>query len=87
MELKEKKIEEGTSEFTLKGEDHTIANALCSALRVAEHVAFAGYRMPHPLSKEVVIIVKTDGKIAPREALLRASDTLRKSFETFAGLL
>ena len=87
VELIEKKSGEFSSEFILKGEDHTIANALCRELRLSEHVVFAGYRLPHPLSKEVVIIVKTDGRVAPREALLRASDTLKRSFETFSEML
>lgn len=87
MEIEETSLDERTSEFTLKGEDHTVANALCTRLQTMAHVALAGYRIPHPLSREVVITVKTDGSLRPSEAVSRAAEQIAEELERFAKLI
>lgn len=81
MEIIEKGIDDSSSEFVFKGEDHTLANLVCSQLRVLEEVSRVGYRLPHPLAKEVIIYVQTNGNIKPRESLLRAMNQLVDELE------
>ncbi|MEM0121102.1 MAG: RpoL/Rpb11 RNA polymerase subunit family protein [Thermoprotei archaeon] len=76
MEILEKILSENSSEFIFKGEDHTIANILSSELREVRGVLHSGYRIPHPLSNEVVVYVQTDGSISPKQAVKLASDKL-----------
>merc|ERR1712118_350047 len=54
-----KNVSSGT--FVLLCEDHTMGNLVRCMLHRDKHVVFAGYRVAHPLSHEVVIRVQTDG--------------------------
>lgn len=76
MQIIEKARDANTSEFIFKGEDHTLANMLCSELRRLRGVRHAGYRIPHPLSGEVIVYVQTDGSITPKQAVKIASDSI-----------
>ncbi|MEM3670963.1 MAG: RpoL/Rpb11 RNA polymerase subunit family protein [Thermoprotei archaeon] len=87
MEIEERSLGENTSEFILKKEDHTLANALSFRLQSTAHVVRAGYRVPHPLTKEVAVMVKTDGKITPLQALTKAAEALSQDFERVSKLV
>lgn len=76
MQIIEKVRDANTSEFVFRGEDHTLANILCTELRRVRGVKHAGYRIPHPLSGEVVVYVQTDGSITPKQAVKLASDSI-----------
>ena len=76
LEIIEKILNQNSSEFVFKGEDHTLANILCSELRKVQGVLHSGYRIPHPLSNEAVVYVQTDGSISPKQAVKMASDKL-----------
>eukprot|EP01083_Nonionella_stella_P072733 196233_1 len=45
--------------FMIQKEDHTVGNALRMKLLEDPQVLFAGYKIPHPLKYEVVIMVRT----------------------------
>ena len=60
--IEENEYNEG--EIQINNEDHTIGNLLSSGLQKHKNVQFAGYNMPHPLEKRVVISYKLkSGKI------------------------
>jgi len=60
--------------YTIYGEDHTIGNLLEKILLTIDGVELASYEMPHPLEPKIVVRVRTNGKLKPREALLKAID-------------
>ena len=41
------------STFTFNKEDHTLGNLLRSQLLRSPHVKYSGYRIPHPLVRQV----------------------------------
>jgi len=63
--------------FELKGEDHTLCNALKNALWKNEDVEYATYDVKHPLIGIPTIIVKTK-KGNPKDAVLKAISDLKK---------
>ncbi len=77
MEIIERSTDANRSEFTFKDEDHTLANLLSLALRSIEGVVHAGYRTPHPLSRETILYVQTGGALSPREALAQAVESVK----------
>jgi DNA-directed RNA polymerase II subunit RPB11 len=87
LEILEKISNKTTSEFVFKGEDHTLANILCSELRRVAGVVHTGYRIPHPLSGEVVVYVQTDGSITPRQAVKSASDRVVNELSALVDLV
>ncbi len=51
-------------ELEINNEDHTVGNILTHGLQNHKNVTFAGYHMPHPLEKRVVVSYKLkSGKI------------------------
>lgn len=40
-----------TSTFTFNKEDHTLGNMLTARLHQSQHVVFAAYKVPHPLTR------------------------------------
>ena len=63
--------------FEIKGEDHTLANALRKELWRDDDVKAAGYNIEHPLISSPVIVVET-GKQEPEKALFAAVERLKK---------
>merc|ERR1711933_7142 len=47
--------------LTLFYEDHTICNLIQCMLHRDNHVIFVGYRIPHPLKREAIVKIQTDG--------------------------
>lgn len=66
------KNNENLLELELSSEDHTIGNLLRSTLMMDEHVKQAGYRVIHPITGGIRIVVHTDGKESPKDALINA---------------
>lgn len=66
----------------IKGQSHTICNALNRELWNDKSVKAAGYNVKHPVASSPVLIVETDGK-NPRDALADAAKRLGKSSEKF----
>jgi DNA-directed RNA polymerase subunit L len=46
---------EDSGEIQINNEDHTLGNLLTSGLQIHKNIKFAGYNMPHPLEKRVII--------------------------------
>lgn len=67
----------------VEGAEHTLCNLLQRKLLEDENVDLAGYDIPHPLASNPVIYVRTKGKTAPEEALLRAVEKLLEVSKEF----
>ena len=63
--------------FELKGEDHTLCNALREELWNDKSVTVSAYNISHPLIGIPRFIVETDGK-DPKKALKDAISRLKK---------
>ena len=67
--------------FSLKGEDHTLCNAIKDELWNDDSVKVATYRIDHPLIAVPVMTVETDGKKSPKDALKAAMKRVTKTFD------
>jgi DNA-directed RNA polymerase subunit L len=72
----------------IEGEGHTFCNVLQKMLLEDAHVEIAGYNIPHPLTSNPIVYVRTKGKHKPEAALQEAAkkimqrtDEFMKSFE------
>ena len=65
-----------SSTFVIRGEDHTLGNALRYVLMRSPGVVFAGYTVPHPMESKIHVRVQTDGSLSARAALRDACATL-----------
>lgn len=77
LEIKEKDAASMT--FVLRGEDHTLGNALRYVLMKNRDVVFCGYSIPHPSEDVMNIQVKTTGKPAT-DVFQQALTDLRTMF-------
>lgn len=68
--------------FIFEGEDHTLGNLLRMHMLQSDKVLFAGYKVPHPLKKEVEITVVPAGETA-LESLHAAADSALAELEQF----
>ena len=68
--------------FEIKGESHTLCNALKEELRNDPKVTVAAYFVSHPDIDEPTFTLETDG-IEPKKALMNAVKRLKKQNETF----
>jgi DNA-directed RNA polymerase subunit L len=64
-----RKYNERELEIEIYGEDHTLGFILSQALSRMEGVEESYYRVEHPLKNSIVVYVRTDGSIGPREAV------------------
>ncbi len=91
MKLKILKLTNKRLELEVEGEDHSLLNLLTKTMLKMEHVKYAAYRIDHPLTGKPVVIIETDGKTKPIEALkdaLREIKELSKEFmEKFESVL
>lgn len=70
--------------FQLVGSDHTFCNVLKKELNNISGVVVATYAIEHPQIGIPKILVETDGKIKPQDALLKAVKNLQKSNKEFS---
>ncbi len=77
--------EKNTLEIALVGEGHTFANLLRKTLKSDDHVVHAAYKVGHPLvdKERPVLILETDGKETPKEALIRAAEKIKEQINEF----
>lgn len=66
--------------FELKGEGHTLSNAIRKELYGDEHVKAAAYAVEHPLIEVPRFILETDGA-DPRKTLVAAAKRVAKDAE------
>lgn len=64
--------------FVLKGEDHTLGNALRYIIMKNPEVEFCGYAVPHPSENKINLRIQTKGE--------PATDVLRKGLEDLDSL-
>lgn len=77
MEINVIKEEKNKLIFEIKGEDHTLANALRKELWNDKKVTAAGYQIEHPLIGIPKMIVETSSG-SPRTAIKDAAERLIK---------
>ena len=77
MEIEFLKNEKNKIEFVVKGENHTLCNALRKELWNEEDVDIAAYSIEHPLVGDPIMLVETK-KSDAKKAVLSASASLRK---------
>jgi DNA-directed RNA polymerase subunit L len=83
MEINILKEEKNSLKIEIKGEDHTLANALRRELWNGAHVKIAGYSIDHPLVGSPILIVETEGKEDAKKTLLSCVDRLKKKNSDF----
>jgi DNA-directed RNA polymerase subunit L len=59
-------------ELEILNEDHTLGNLLAKRILEEKGVLMSYYRVEHPLKGGIVLYVKTDGSVAPIEAVKSA---------------
>lgn len=82
MEIKILDEGKNSLEFEVKGEDHTLCNALREELRGNSHVKIASYNIAHPLVGIPKMFVETDGSESPRQAISKAVKKIAGNIET-----
>ena len=71
--------------FEIEGETHTLCNLLEKVLLEDETVDMAAYNVPHPLTPNAVIYIRTKGRRRPETALREAAKkilAIEKELET-----
>jgi DNA-directed RNA polymerase subunit L len=63
-------------ELEIEGEGHTLCNPLREILFEDAHLTFAGYSVPHPLTRSAQFIVRTDGKVKAINSFKKAAQKL-----------
>jgi len=70
-------------QFKLIKEDHTMGNSIQTELLENENVIFSGYRIPHPLKKEMYIKIKTKSSTDPKKELVKGIKSIQSKIKTF----
>jgi len=83
LKLRVLKQTEKRLELEVEGEDHSLLNLLTKTMLKLDHVKLAAYRIDHPLVGKPVIIVETDGKISPAEAIKEGLEEIKKLSKEF----
>jgi DNA-directed RNA polymerase subunit L len=63
-------------EMEIEGEGHTLCNPLREILFENEHLSFAGYSVPHPLTQKAQFLIRTDGKAKALNVFIQAAKKL-----------
>ncbi len=66
--------------FEVKGEGHTISNAVRAELWNDEHIKAAAYTIDHPLIETPRFVIETDGA-EPRKTIVAAAKRVQKQLE------
>jgi len=77
MEINILEQEGNILKIEIKGEGHTLCNALRKELWNDKETAVAGYNIDHPLVGQPILILETQ-KENPKKVLLRAIEGLKK---------
>ena len=87
MEVKILKKSHNELKMEATGEGHTFCNVIQKALLKDKRVDMAGYSVPHPLTSNPVIYVRTRGQSKPETVLRDAIDEVQKESEAFRTAL
>ncbi|MBX5326696.1 MAG: RpoL/Rpb11 RNA polymerase subunit family protein [Candidatus Bathyarchaeia archaeon] len=82
MKLKVLKKTGNEIKIEIEGEGHSFCNALQKVLLEEEVIDIAGYNLPHPLTANPVVFVRTL-KGRPETALRNAAEKLQKKNKQF----
>jgi len=87
--MKVKILKKTPNELKIEVEDigHTLCNLLQKRLLEDENVDLAGYDIPHPLSSNAIIYIRTKNKVKPEEALKKAVKRTLKMNKEFGQKL
>ncbi|MEM2102715.1 MAG: DNA-directed RNA polymerase subunit L [Candidatus Bathyarchaeia archaeon] len=83
MKLKVLKKTGNEIKIEIEGEGHSFCNALQKVLLEEEVIDIAGYNLPHPLTANPVVFVRTL-KGRPETALRNAAEKLQKKNKQFS---
>lgn len=78
MEIKFIEKSPSRIKFEIKGEGHTLSNALRDELWVDKSVESAGYNIEHPLVSSPIFTLQTDSKESAKKSLFGAVERLKK---------
>ena len=68
----------------IQGEDHTLGNLIAKTAMENDKVAYATYRIPHPLSGKMEIIIVTREGYDVSSVIVEVLEDIRRSLEEFA---
>jgi len=68
----------------IEGAGHTVCNLLQKKILEEKGVDMAGYDMPHPLTPNVVVYVRTKGTAKPEQVLRDALENARGMNKEFS---
>ena len=87
--MKVKILKKTPNELKIEVQDigHTLCNLLQKRLLEDENVDLAGYDIPHPLSSNAIIYIRTKNKVKPEEALKKAVKRTLKMNKEFGQKL
>lgn len=77
MEIKVLEQEKNKLKIEIKGETHTLCNAIRNELWGEKSVEIAGYQIEHPMVSSPVLFVETE-KEDPKKTLINAAASLKK---------
>ena len=83
MKIKVLKKDSNELKLEVEGGGHTIGNLLQKRILEEENVDLAGYDVPHPMSSNAVIYIRTKGKAKPEEILKHSITRSRKLNKEF----
>jgi len=69
--------------FEIEGLEHTFCNALKDELRFNDKVTVAAYNISHPLKGVTKFFVETSKGTSPKDALIKALDSLKSKNKDF----
>lgn len=83
--MKVKILEKTKNELKLEveGEGHTFCNVIQKALLKYKNVDLAGYNIPHPLTANPIIYVRTKGQSKPEIVLRDSAKEVKKATKAF----
>jgi DNA-directed RNA polymerase subunit L len=79
-------LKKTSNELKIEVEDagHTMCNLLQRKILEEKSVDLAGYDIPHPLTPNAVIYIRTKGTIKPEQVLRTALDDARQMNKEFS---
>ena len=83
MEIKILEKTKNRLELEIKGEGHTLANALRKELWNDKNVNISGYKIEHALVSEPILVIETTSG-DPKQALISAINRLKKKNKELA---
>ncbi|MCW3975250.1 MAG: DNA-directed RNA polymerase subunit L [Candidatus Bathyarchaeota archaeon] len=83
MVLRIIKKEKNEMKIELDGEDHTLGNLIQHTLLMDKDIEFAGYDLPHPLSRKPIIYLRTKKGLKVENVFKRTLEKVSKQANEF----